>query len=72
MRIVKRWGQISGFDSEKYIYQDETNGPVKKKKMTSQTQETWIILPSLNQENGKQWHQLQLTKIQKVRSRRGW
>ena len=39
MRIVKRWGQISGFDSEKYIYQDQTNGPVKKK-MTAQTQET--------------------------------
>ena len=71
MRIVKRWGQISGFDSEKYIYQDQTNGPVKKK-MTAQTQETWIILPSLNQENGKQWRQLQVTKIQKVRSRRDW
>ena len=30
MRIVKSWGQISGFDSEKYIYQDQRNGPVNK------------------------------------------
>lgn len=30
MRIVKSWGQILGFDSEKYIYQDERNGLVNK------------------------------------------
>ena len=30
MRIVKSWGQISGFDSEKYIYQDQRNGLVNK------------------------------------------
>lgn len=30
MRRVKSWGQISGFDSEKYIYQDQRNGLVNK------------------------------------------